>query len=543
MKRKFLIGLPLIILIVMSLLMAMHLYYRSPNFPYSPDSASYIEQARNLVNSGTLLNTPYGLAPSNIDQVENSVFPIGYAIILAALSTLGFDAKDVAIGIGYLSAMLLPWLLYACFRNALGSGYALVLAGLSLTSSGILLNSPQGLTDVFSLALAVSAISLTLNSKSNAGFFIGGILAGIAYAVRNVHLALLLTIALYYAYLWFIDKHKNVRTLYKNAASQFLGIGIIVFPILIRNISLFGTPNPYNMPPSSIGLIENLRTYIQALIKDVTACSECANHIAWSVPGLLGLILTVACLCWLISKYAWLNLDVTVKKTIVFSATYIVIGSAIVIAARTRYQWGELISIRHTLQYTPFLLAILLMPVLNVTTGHFTKTLRVFKVVLVIALAFFHTHYALYTEAFQDRNKDYAMLLNAYETGKNDLCAIENEERNAFIVSNWAYVFRIECASRARQIEPVHSTHNKNMQNLIADHEGYNNLIDAITDIQKESINRPIHIGFFPGRFGIEATDLPLPKNDQQTLLNAGWIIIRNDKSGLLLNIKNITFK
>jgi hypothetical protein len=176
------------------------------------------------------------------------------------------------------------------------------------------------------------------------------------------------------------------------------------------------------------------------------------------------------------------------------------------------------------------------MPVLSVTTGHLTKTLRVFKVTLVIALVFFHTHYALYTEAFQDRNKDYAMLLNAYETGKNDLCAIENEESNTFLISNWAYVFRIECASRARQIEPVNLTHNKNMQNLIADHEGYNNLIDAITDIEKESINRPIHIGFFPGRFGIEATDLPLPKNDQQTLLNAGWIIIRNDKHGLLLN-------
>jgi hypothetical protein len=275
----------------MSLLMAVHLHYRSPNFPYSPDSASYIEQARNLIHSGSLLNTPYGLSPSNLDQVENRMFPIGFAIILAAISTLGFDAKDVAIGIGHLSAMLLPWLLYVCFRNALGSRNALVLAGLSLTSPGVLLNSPLGLTDVFALALAVGAIGLTLNAKSTLGFIFGGILAGMAYAVRNVHLALLLTIALYFSYLWFTDNLTNRRTLYKNAASQFLGIGIIVLPILIRNISLFGTPNPYKMAPSSIGFIENLRTYIQALIKDVTACSECANYIAWSVTGLLGLIL------------------------------------------------------------------------------------------------------------------------------------------------------------------------------------------------------------------------------------------------------------
>ena len=276
---------------------------------------------------------------SNLDQAQYNVFPIGFPIVLAAISTFGFDAKDVAIEIGHLSAILLPWLLYACFRNALGSRTALMLAGLSLTSPGILLNSPYGLTDIFSLALAVAAISLTLNAKSNLGFIFGGILAGMAYAVRNAHLALLLSIGLYFVYLYFIDKQTNRRTLYQNAASQFLGIVIIVFPILIRNVSLFGTTSPYKMAPSSISFIENLRTYIQALIKDVTACSECANYIAWTVPGLLALILIVSCLYCLFSKYVWSDLEATIKKTIVLSGIYTLAGSAIVILARTRYQY------------------------------------------------------------------------------------------------------------------------------------------------------------------------------------------------------------
>jgi hypothetical protein len=520
------------ILAVMSLLMAAHLHYRSPDFPYSPDSASYIEQARNLVNSGSALNTPYGLFPGNSDQVENRVFPIGFALVLAAISIFGFDAKDVAVGIGHLSAILLPWLLYFCFRNALGSRYALVLAGLSFISPSVLLNAPQGLTDVFALTLAVGAISLILNSRSTLGFIAGGLLAGMAYAVRNVHLALLITIFLYFCYLWFATNTIDRRTIYKHSASCFLGIAIIMFPVLIRNLHLFGTPNPYQMPPSTVGFIENLRTYIQALIKDVTACSECANYIAWSIPGLLGLVVVASCLCWLFIKHAWCNLDAAGKKTIVISTTYILLGSCIVIVARTRYQWGELISIRHTLQYTPFLLAILLAPVFRYSTGSFAKWLGKLKLVLVIVLAVFHINYALFSEAFQARNNDYPELISAYKTGEKHLCVREN---NIFLVSNWAHVFRIECGAHVRQIEPVNIVRNKDMQALIAANEGYDGLMATIVDIKNNSVGRPIHVGFFPGRFGLEARDFPLPRADQQKLLDFGWLIIRNDEHGLLV--------
>ena len=183
---------------------------------------------------------------------------------------------------------------------------------------------------------------------------------------------------------------------------------------------------------------------------------------------------------------------------------------------------------------------------LNVNTARFTKTLRLFKLALVIGLALFHINYALFTEAFQARNNDYPMLVNAYETGKNELCARENEASNSYLVSNWAYVFRIECASRrVKQIEPVTANiaYNKDMQKLIVANEDYNNLMDAITDIKNRSMNRPIHIGFFPGRFGIEASDFPLSKNDQEKLINTGWVIIRNDEHGLLVHYPKETIE
>ncbi|MSW00931.1 MAG: hypothetical protein F2903_10080 [Actinobacteria bacterium] len=512
--------------------MAIHLHYRSPDFPYSTDSASYIEQARNLVNSGSLLSTPYGILPSNLDQIENKLFPIGFSVVLAALSTFGFDAKDVAIEISHWSAILLPWLIYFCFRAALGSRGALVIACLICISPSVLLNSPMGLTDMFALALAIGAISLTLNARSTLVFIFSGILAGMAYTVRNAHLALLISIGLYYFYLWFSDNTKDRPTLYKHLAGQFFGISIIVFPILMRNIYLFGKPNPYQMAPSTIGFIENLRTYIDALIKDLTACNGFANYIAWSIPGLVGLILVVSCLCWLFSKYTWYNLEAAGRKLIVLSTIYAVVGSCVVIVARTRYQWGEVISIRHTLQYTPFFLTIILAPVLGYSTGRFSKFLRVFKVALVVSLVLFHINYALFSEAFQNRNNNNPTLLNAYEIGENHLCAKEN---NVFLVSNWAYVFRIKCAARVRQIEPINIAYNKDMQALIAGNEGYNNLIAAIDDVKHHAMGRPIHIGFFPGSFGLEARNFPLQSANQQKLLDSGWAIIRNDEHGLLI--------
>ena len=179
-----------------------------------------------------------------------------------------------------------------------------------------------------------------------------------------------------------------------------------------------------------------------------------------------------------------------------------------------------------------FFLTIILAPVLGYSTGRFAKFLRMFKVVLVVILVFFHINYALFSEAFQDRNNNNPILFNAYQIGENHLCAKEN---NVFLVSNWSYVFRIKCAARVRQIEPINVAYNKNIQALIAANEGYDGLIAAIVDIKHHAMGRPIHIGFFPGNFGLDARNFPLQSANQQKLLDSGWAIIRNDEHGLLI--------
>jgi len=199
-----------------------HLHYRSPSFPFTPDSASYIEQARNFLNSGSLLITPYGLAPGDQDQVENRLFPVGFAVVLAAVSSFGIDAKDAAIGLAHFSAITLPWLLFFSFRQSLGPLYALLLAGLAALSPGVLKHSLMGLTDVFGLWLAVVVIGLTLNSRSIVGFIFAGLLAGMAYAIRNAHLALLASVICYFCYCWLSSAAGERRVVLLRAVAAML---------------------------------------------------------------------------------------------------------------------------------------------------------------------------------------------------------------------------------------------------------------------------------------------------------------------------------
>ncbi|OAI03054.1 hypothetical protein [Methylomonas methanica] len=528
----------LLILSAISLMVMVHLHYRSPSFPFSPDSASYIEQARNFLDSGSLLITPYGLAPGDQDQVENRLFPIGFAVVLAAVSSFGIDVKDAAIGLAHFSAITLPWLLFFSFRHSIGPILALLLAGLAALSPGVLKHSLMGLTDVFGLWLAVAVIGLTLNSRSISGFIFAGLLAGVAYAIRNAHLALLVTIVLYFCYGWLSSAAGERRAVLLHAAAAMFGMAVVVAPLLLRNIVIFGSPNPYLMGPSTIGFVENLRTYIEALLKDGTACSECARYVAWSLPGLLGFGVLLIAAAYAIYKYRWSNVSTIGKKAFAISTIYLAMGSCLVVAARTRYQWGELINLRHTLQYSPFLLAGLFVLMANHGRARVRGGWMIAKLLISVCLVLFHVNYAVFSESFRNSDNDFPKLEQAFATGKTYLC---DKQADTYLVSNWAHVFRIECGGRVRQTEAITgSAEVSEMRAFMSAGDGYVSLLDAINDIQQQAASRSIRVGFFPGRFGVEPENLPLSAMDEQHIVGKGWHVLRNDQQGLILEYPKI---
>ena len=520
--------LPFFGVIFISILMAAHLIFRSPDFPFSVDSASYIEQARNLIQEGSALINPYGL--NGIDKMPDHLFPIGFPILLAFISLFGLDPREAALTVGWLSAILLPLLLYISFRRQIGSSSAAILAGLSTLSPGVLNNAPMGLTDVFALAIAITAIGLVLNARSTTLFFVSGAIAGFSYAVRNANIALLLALAVYFLYLWLSNPAQQAITT-RRLLAFLAGVSLVILPLFLRNIMIFGSPNPYIMEPSTIGIITNVRMYIVELIYDLTALWSLGDYIGWSIPGLI-LLLVSSIGASLLIMIIWGHLTENRRKTIFLCTTYSIIGTCVVIAARSRYEWGEPINIRHTLQYTPFFLAAILAAIPEASSDVFLSRIRKGGVIFVLALGLFHLLYSIKPKEYERRTHHDYYAMNAYQNGEGYLCA---SEENMVFVSNWAFVFRILCSTGVRHIAIDNLKFSTPKSSFSGTMEPSNALVNIVLDLSNRFKGKPIRVGFYPDQSGLKFINLLPDKVDVITLQTAGWTIVQHDDKGLLL--------
>lgn len=530
--------LPILAVVAISVLMVVHLFFRAPIFPFSPDSANYIEQARSLIQNGLTFSIPSGI--NGMDKTPSPLFPIGFPIILAFFSIFGFDAQEASIAVGWLSAALFPALLYICFQKQIGPLYAAILAGLSALSPGVLTYAPMGLTDIFSLILAVGAIGLVLNSRSTTFFFVGGVVAGLAYAVRNAHIALLAALAVYFLYLWVSNPAQRTQTI-KQATVFAVGASLIILPLLLRNLMIFGALNPYEMPLSTVSAVHNIRVYIQEFVYDLTALRSLGIFVGWSTQGLVFLLALVIGVSGMLMIVWRGQLTEKKKKTIFLCATYSIIGTCVVIAARSRYEWGEMINIRHTLQYTPFFLAALLAAIPSANSDAALSFARKTGLTLVFFLGIFHTLYAHKLGAeYQQSMRRSLDAMNAYQNGKNHLCV---SEKNTLLMSNWEYVFSIQCAAHAQNMEPVNLQCDGQAPLAKNKAERCHTLVNGILSLSDKLAGRSIRAGFFPGRSGININNLPLPEADILSLQNSGWDIVQNNANGLLLSYQSNSTK
>jgi hypothetical protein len=62
--------------------------YFMPVFPYTPDSACYIEQARSLLARGVFESGLYGTEKPLATFVPDPLFPPGYPVLIASFSLL-----------------------------------------------------------------------------------------------------------------------------------------------------------------------------------------------------------------------------------------------------------------------------------------------------------------------------------------------------------------------------------------------------------------------------------------------------------------------
>lgn len=517
---------PLWIIAVLCALMASHMLLHTTEFPYTPDSASYFEQARTLLAEGAALETPY--APDNEARQPSRLFPIGYPVILASIGLTGIDPRDAALILTHSAGLLLPILLFVSFRQPLGARNAALMAALSLSSPSTLSYSTLATSDLLSLLLAVATIGIVLNKQSRSWLMFAGVLGGGAYAIRNAQLALLASITFYYFFLW-VTQTKQRREVTLNAAAFLLGVSLILLPVLIRNMTLFGAINPYHMDPSTISAIHNVRTFIQEMAYDLSGVRSLGIVFGWSTTGIALMLLMAAGVAWFL-KTSWNHLSTIRKNTIFLCTAYAVIGASVVVAARTRYEWGEMINIRHTLQYTPFLWVAIIGGISGINIRPHARAAM--TTLFLFVMAVLHVTYIAAPRDLMLQKARGQGAIAALSNGKDFLC---HTEAGTTTASNWGYVFRIACNAPTRNIEMNAFECPALLPGSTHLNPGCEMMTDASIQAANQLAGQSIKLGFFMGR-GIDLGSLPIPENHSTRLQHAAFKINQNDAHGLLLS-------
>lgn len=494
---------------------------------YSPDSANYIEQSRSVLAGNGFESRPDDLNDIGGLQTPDKLFPPGYPLVIVAVSSV-FSApmEVVALWISRISLMVLPLIVFVAFSSSIGDFGATCMGILVGFSPGVITWGQYALTDVFSLTLVVASFGFTLAAwspqqvcRTQLLAFAGGLVAGIAYLTRNAHLALLLSMPITFSILlMFSPPEDKVRTS-RVGLLWMIGATVVVLPWLIRNVVVFGMIQPYEMPPSTINAWWNLRTFIGAQFSEVVGSTHhIGNLVGWSVPGLAALLILTVAVARLIFM-SWPLLQNCEKRTLIASLIYSLIGTSIVIAARSKYQWGEEISDRHTLQYALFFMlpiSILIRHVLGSTVARIALALAI--MVPLTTLRYF----SLAHEENRARGavSNTTSIIKRIMESRSDATGPCSRDHKSLVVSNYAYLYRILCD--ASSLDPENS-------GMLGKPIG-----EIIASIETRVKHRPFIIALYSGR-GLESSKLPLPNRDLEALTSQGWIVRENSKSALVL--------
>jgi hypothetical protein len=380
------------------------------------DSSGYLEAARNfLAGKGLLVSAqpdqlPHATAPL-------SLWPPGYPMLIAlGAKLLGLSPLWLAPRIGWLCWVLIPITLLYGLRPVLRDRTILVIGVLAMLAPGTLDAAPQALSDVPFLFL--TALSLALFFR---GAFmrvewrlvlLSGLVGGLAYSVRNVGLALFATI-LAGCLSCFLMRLSSAGMMLRVMLWWFMGAALVLVPLEIRYLTVFGTLQPYHMPPSTLGLAGNIHYYVIALFDDLTSRPELKHDLLWDNKFLAvaGFVI-LAAIVWLRKALAreWIALPVRRQQMIVLLLCNLLAGSAIVILARSHYQWGEFINIRHLMQYDWMIMAIVALFLSPLTWGS-RRAATILGMVALLLLGLRVSHAA---DEIGRNRQQYAASLSAF---------------------------------------------------------------------------------------------------------------------------------
>jgi hypothetical protein len=489
----------------------------APFFPYSHDSANYLDQARSVMARGVFEVPPPDTDMADVVYVPDKLFPPGYPLLIVISSfLLQLPVEVIAPFLSLAGLILLPIVIVYSFHRVLGLFPALWIGILVALTPAAVRWGYVAYSDTLSLVLVIYAVNRLLTAGNKpANWFWLGLLTGFSYLLRNANLGLLLSICLYF--LWnFIVEPENRKEKINNWLVWLGANALIIVPWLIRNFLVFGKLQPYWMPPSTVGLGENIHDYLQAQLDTLLAFSDLDALLAGSLWGGVLLLMLVAVLAHQVMT-TWQRWQKIEQQTFFIAAVYVAIGAVMVIAARTKYGWGEHIKARYVLPYLCFIFVALVIIFKNATLKINTRYLGLgLAITLLITRAFELPKLYEYSQYHQ-------LIMKAAKEMRTNQDVICNNLNGRFAVSNHAFVYRIQCAAPVRFVFSPFRT-NKSLDETL---QGW----------AKLGAKQGIVVSLFSHKDDKES-GLPLKQDILMKLKASGWQIERNEKENLILSRK-----
>ncbi len=416
-------------------------------YPYSGDSASYIDMAASLLREGRPLVTPWDVEPGDRDAVPQPLFPPGFSVLIAALTPLFGDVRVAALYPSRVAAALLPLLIVVLFRGAISDAALAWVAALALLSQGVRDWHFLAYSDVPALALAVVALGalargLGLTGPPRRGavawLVLAGFAAGVAYTVRNAGLAVLAASVLTLG-------HARWRGLGPARASLhwLAGASAPLAALLAYNLATFGSLQPYDMPQSTRGLRANVGDYALAQLEDLGV----PERLLAAGPPWLAVLAMAAVAALFAVSCSRLRREPARQGLVTLLAGYCAAGALLLIASRSRYEWGNFIDSRNVLQYS-FAYALMLALAASVLVP--PRGRRFAALVAALALGSVATATVRDVRAVRGYHQETWLALSQ---DRAVMSAARGLPADALIASNAAVLFRLGVPRPVRELE------------------------------------------------------------------------------------------
>jgi Dolichyl-phosphate-mannose-protein mannosyltransferase len=319
-------------------------------YPYAADSASYIEMAQTLYHDGHPRVTPWDFDEGQADQIPQKLFPPGYPLLIAAFIPVTGEARTAALIPGRIAAVAIPVLLLWLFAGALPARVLALYSVYALMTPGVRGWQFLAYSDVPALAVAILALGALARGLQLVGdsrrplmwCVVAGFAAGCAYVIRNAGLAVLaISVVMVVESVW-------RRRAWREAVAVAGGAVGPLAALWAYNLSTFGRWQPYAMPASTRPWFLNIADWARATFADAGVPWQFAEPL----PSVVSLVVVGAALSVLALAFFRLHADPRRRALLMLLGGYAVGGGVLLILSRTRYEWGNTIDERNTLQYT-----------------------------------------------------------------------------------------------------------------------------------------------------------------------------------------------